>query len=206
MALIAKPAAFTATTLTPAALNTLVDTIYDEFGTTTNGQGNITDANIAAAASIGRTKVGDVALVAGNTIGAGTQTVTRPTEFSGGSLRIDTSASNRSTDAVSSGATTVALSDADKAIQLLTFASGVTVNADLTTITGANVDQVYHFFCTNSDSAQTVTFTHNNSDVADSFKMKGKANVTCSASATRYFGTFLYGDLNGSGVNQLWEI
>lgn len=79
MALVAKPAAFTAATLTPAALNTLMDTIFDEFGTLTNGQGNITNENVAVAAALARTKIADTGVVCGNTVGIGTQTITRPT-------------------------------------------------------------------------------------------------------------------------------
>jgi hypothetical protein len=83
MGLIVKPAAFTASTLTPSQMNILMDTIYDEFGTTTNGQGNIGDINLSNTAGLNKTKIGDTALVAGNVFAPGLQIVTRPTMFKG---------------------------------------------------------------------------------------------------------------------------
>ncbi len=83
MGLIVKPAAFTASLITSAALNSLQNTIYDWAGTSVNGQGSISDANIAVAAAIGKAKIADTAVVCGNTFSPGTQTISRPTVFSG---------------------------------------------------------------------------------------------------------------------------
>lgn len=84
MGLLTKPADFTATTLSVSDLNAVKNRVYDEFGTTANGQGNITDVNVATAAAIDKTKIADTAVVCGNTVAPGTQTITRPTVFTGG--------------------------------------------------------------------------------------------------------------------------
>ena len=204
MATIVKPAAFTAATLTPAQLNAVVDTIYDEFGTTTNGQGNITDVNIAVSAAIQRTKVADTALVAGNTVGAGTQTVTRPTEFTGGALRIDTSTNNRTAATlIADGATTI-VATAGKQWQMFYYANPSAATT-ITTMTGGVVDQVYILDIDNQDAADAVTLTHQEADTVNTFKFKDAVSKVFSATL-RERVTFVYGDPNGSGVNCWWEV
>lgn len=88
MGLLTKPADFTATTLTVVALNDLKNRIYDEFGSTSasggDDQGEISDANISTTAAIDKTKIADTAVVCGNTVSAGTQTITRPLAVTGG--------------------------------------------------------------------------------------------------------------------------
>ena len=206
MATIVKPAAFTAATLTPAQLNAVVDTIYDEFGTTTNGQGNITDVNIAVSAAVQRTKVADTALVAGNTVGAGTQTVTRPTEFTAGSLRLDTSTNNRiAVTLIADGAATIALATPGVTWQVFNYANTSAANASIATITGGIVDQVYIFDINNADAAQTPIFVHNSAATVNTLKMKLGVSKTFTA-ATWQRVTMVYGDPANQGVNSWYEI
>lgn len=72
MGLLTNPADFTASTLTSTALNTFKNTLFTWAGTTVNGQGSISDANIDTAAAIQRTKIADTAVVAGNSTSPGT--------------------------------------------------------------------------------------------------------------------------------------
>lgn len=76
MAIISKPADYSSVTAAVwSILNTLKNTIYDEFN------GNIDNANIKSAAAIAPSKIADTAVVCGNTVAPGTQTITRPTVF-----------------------------------------------------------------------------------------------------------------------------
>lgn len=90
MALLNEPADFTASTLTVLALNAFKNRVYEEIGTSSGGdkpgddQGNLSNLNIAVAAAIQKAKIADTAVVCGNTVDTGTQTITRPTVFTGG--------------------------------------------------------------------------------------------------------------------------
>lgn len=208
MGLIVKPADYTATTLTPTALNDLKNTIYDAFGTTANLQGAINYLNVAVSAALRATQIADTGVVCGNTVNAGTQTITRPTVFGANALRMDYSASNRtSATLIADGATSIAIADAAKQFQNYYYDSGSGSNASIATITGATAGRVYTFIIDNQDNTQTPIFTADTAAVtANSLKTRANANITAAASTITNMGTYLYGDPTGSGNNAWWEL
>ncbi len=234
MALLTKPADFTAAVPSVSALNDAINRLYTELGYTSasggDDQGDLTDVNIAAAAAVQRTKIADTAVVCGNTVDAGTQTVTRPTVFSGGVTfggsgstvgvgeSIDLTSANYATIAVSDGATTVAIAAPTKRFHLLTYADGAASDASITTITGGTSGRVYTFAILNADVNNTVLIAHTDTDGANTFKMKGLKSLTSDYSVNKaaanagssneyvVVGTFLFGDLFGRGASQFWEI
>lgn len=201
MALITEPADYTNDdTFDETLLNELKNPIYNEFN------GNIDNANVKTGAAIEPAKIADTALVQTNTVAPGTQTVSRPTEFTAGALCIDTSSSNRTAaTAISSGALTLAIVDANKQFQVYTFGSAA-ASAVIATITGGTVDKLYTFHITNTDNPEQVTFTHTAAHASNNIKMKDITSRVCNALTNRIMGTFLYGDPIGAGVNQFWEI
>lgn len=86
MSLLNKPADYTASVPTVDDFNILKNRIYDDYGTTANLQGSISNANIAVSAAIQKSKIADTAVVCGNTVDAGSQTITRTTVFSSENL------------------------------------------------------------------------------------------------------------------------
>lgn len=187
------------------------DTINDRYQpVVAEINGNLDNANIKTGAAIGAAKIADTAAVLGNTVDPGTQTFTRPTEFTGGALRQDTSTSNRSSftpGAEITGGGTLALSDATKAVQNVVFTAALITQANVIgKISGGVVDQVYHLWANNQDATFGVTFNHTQADATDNIKFKLKTNFAMGTNQSWYLGTFLYGDMNGSGFNQWWEI
>jgi hypothetical protein len=221
MALLTKPSDFTATTLGVTALNDAINRLYTELGYTLasggDDQGDLTDVNIAVAAAIQRTKIADTAVVCGNTIGAGTQTVTRPTVFAGGLTAtggfssgaleaIDTTSTNRTAvTPIADGVNTLAIVDANKRFQNYSYANTSASDATILTYTGGTVGRVYTIIVDNADATQVVNFAHNTGNVANSFKLRA-TSTSGAALGPRMMGTFVFGDLNASGVNQMWEI
>lgn len=168
MGLLTKPADFTATTLSVSDLNAVKNRVYDEFGTTANGQGNITDVNVATAAAIQASKIADTAVVCGNTVAPGTQTVTRPTLFTGGlTVRAGTGtaepavtgvlASSATTYTTASGAEEDAVSYTIPANTLVNTGRGLRVTLFGTCANNANAKDVRVYFDGVSVSNLSVT-------------------------------------------------
>lgn len=149
MGLVTNPPDFAdATSLAAASLNTWKNSLMTEFN------GNIDNANIKSAAAIARTKVADTALVAGNTISAGTQTCSRPTAFVGG---LTTSEGSGLTSATIGGtifvSTTAVGNVGGGTDTLITY----DLAASTLTITGRGVHIVAMGYTANNANAKTVT-------------------------------------------------
>lgn len=190
MALVSKPSDYSsATAALWSILNTLKNTIYDEFN------GNIDDANIKSGAAITPSKVADTAVVIANTVAPGTQTITRPTTVSGGpfyetaqgGFTFDASAGNIQTNDIN-GATTFALT-AGKGVYRITTTGAET----LTTITGGTEGDVIYLISDDTD----LTITHTVALTANTFWLRGVANYVVNTSGacvirlryTEYLGT-----------------
>jgi len=176
MALVTEPADYVpGDTVNETLLNGLKNPIYDEFN------GNIDDANIKSGAAISTSKVADTAVVQGNTVGPGTQTITRPTTVSGGpfyesaqggfSAYLDSS--NVQTVDVA-GVATFALT-AGKGVYNVS-SSGAAGN--VTTITGGTEGDVIYIISTDTTNC---TFVHDGAATANTLWLRGLATVTPTA-------------------------
>lgn len=207
MSLLTKLAALLSSSrVTYTYINSIVDDLYDKIGTTTNGRGSLTWENLSASANLAATQVQNTAAVLG---GGSSQAMTNPFVMS--DPRFDTAASNIATAiSVASAATTVALTEPNKTFQRLTFPSTVAADAVLTTITGATANKVYHFAVDNQDAAQSLFFTNTATNTANSFKHHAHDTPGTSLAAPPNtiisMGFYVFGDLNGSGVNQWWPL
>lgn len=200
MGLIANPPDFVdSNSLAAADLNTWKNSLINEFN------GNIDDTNLKANAAIARTKVADTALVSGNTISAGNQNISRPTTWTAGAERIDPADRSASVTVIPDGAVTIALVDAGKRIQRYSYANTSALMASIATITGGNVGQIYMFIIDNQDASQAPIFVHTDADGTDNIKTKTGSNRTFTPTLISTF-VAVYGDLNGSGFNQWWEL
>lgn len=207
MSLLTKPADYTATTLAVADLNDLKNRIYDDYGTTGNNQGSIANANIATSAAIQKSKVADTAVVCGDTVDVGTQTITRDTMFAANALMLDVA---RTTKTIAAGATTFAVT-ANAFVHHLTHNSGG-ASAAITTITGGVAGQIIKVVLHSTTTAGSNTISLSNalatSRAADVIKLTDTYSTSAGTGADTYLnGPLLwYGDLTGAGVNQWWEM
>jgi len=202
MGLITEPPDFVdGNDLLATELNTVKERIYDEFN------GLIDDTNVKSGAAIGRTKVADTALVQSNSVGAGLQTVTRPTAPSAGAWRLDTTTADRETINLDGVATTFVVATTSR-FKLLTRTDAN--SPTITTVTGGTAGLVITLVCDNS-GAGSIVIAHTNTNLLNSFKFKNPVGAaeTRNVDATDdrgTLGTFVYGDLNGSSTNQWWEL
>lgn len=194
MALVTEPADYVAgDTLNETLLNGLKNPIYDEFN------GNIDNANIKAGAAIVSSKVADTAVVQGNTVGPGTQTITRPTTVSGGPFyetaqggwSFYSDASNQQAISLN-GATTFALTAA-KGLYLVSIVGAET----LTTITGGAEGDVIYILWQADDN--TLTVTHTAAQTADTLSLRGRANETWTVAGGKFVARFRYSAVGGTG-------
>lgn len=207
MAILTKPAQFAAGTLTVAAINALMNTIYNEFGSAVDGfggtgAGNITDANCAGSMALGRSKVADIAVVCNNAVSAGTQTIVRPTKWSAAAQKQDWVAGNTGNIAVTA-ATGYPIVANKSIIRLTTDNAARTV----TTLTGASVGDMIFLIVDNTLAAASVfTLTHTAANTADAFRLVTQANRTTAATLKASYGTFVYGNPLGEANNMWWEV
>lgn len=194
MALITNPDDYDSTTAALwSTLNTLKNTIYNEFN------GNIDDANIKTGAAIAPAKVADTAVVIANTVAPGTQTITRPTTVSGGpfyetaqgGFSFDSSAGNQEAITLN-GASTFALV-AGKGLYLVSITGAET----LTTITGGAEGDVIYLLWEASDNSLTVT--HTAAQTADTLSLRGRANETWTTAGGKFVVRFRYSTVGGTG-------
>lgn len=199
MGLVVKPPQFTATTLTVSAINTLMNTVYDEFGATVGsggtGAGNIQDANVASNAAIAKSKVADVAVVCTNTVSAGTQTITRPTSFGSSAFRMDISAANTGT--LPTGATPAI--DQTKYV----WKTANTGATSITAITGGVAGQ--EIMLVINEAFTTIVHDAGTPIANNEIKLEARANYAASANWPSSI-VLRYGDPTGSGFNVWWQV
>lgn len=212
MGLLTKPAALTSISRAIYTwLNSRVDDLYNIIGTTANGRGSLNYLNLSATADLAPGQGRGTFATLTDPDALGTQSVTRSTQVL--DPRDPLSEFSAVTD-IPSGASTIAIANAAKRYQRYNTNAGTfAANALITTVTGATVGKVYTFFVDNLDAAQYVLFTHTDANTANSFKMKGNGDAgtlagqkIALAATKRMMGTYVFGDLNGSGVNQFWEL
>jgi hypothetical protein len=190
MALISTPADYSsATAALWSVLNTLKNTIYNEFNGNIDDaniksgaiydefNGNIDDANIKSGAAITPSKVADTAVVISNTVAPGTQTITRPTTVSagpfyeaaqGGFTADLSTAGNIQANALVGAAQTIAIASGKG---VYTFTAGAA--ASLATITGGGEGDVIYLVTADTD----VTLTHNAAATVDTLWFRGGASM-----------------------------
>lgn len=215
MGLLTKPAALTSFSRAIYTwLNSRVNDLYDIIGTTTNGRGSLNYLNLSPTADLAPSQGRGTFATLTDPDTLGTQSVTRATQVL--DPRDPLSEFSTSTQ-IASGAATIAIANAAKRYQRYYFDAASAANALISTVTGATVGKVYTFFVNNQDAAQYVQFTHTEADTANSFKMKAPTDGTVFVMNKRavgtgtgpskvMMGTYVFGDLNGSGVNQFWEL
>lgn len=173
MALIAKPANYTNDDASIVdKLNTLKNTIYDEFGVT-GSTGNIDDANIKSGAAITPSKIADTAIVGGNTVSPGEQSLGRPTRLSARTQYKEAELGGWSWDEDDTqtvdinGVTTFALT-AGKGAYIITTTGAET----LTTITGGQEGDVIYIMSADTE----LTVTHTLTSTVSSIHLSSNAN------------------------------
>lgn len=181
-----------ATTFDETVINNRYVAFVDEFN------GNIDNENIKSGAAIVPSKIADTAMVLGNTVAPGEQSLSRPTrlaarvqykeaELGGWSFDED------DTQAVSiNGATTFALT-AGKGLYLVSIVGAET----LTTITGGSEGDVIYILWQADDN--TLTVTHTAAQTADTISLRGRANETWTVAGGKFITRFRYSAVGGTG-------
>ena len=191
MGLVTKPSDYTsATTATHTTLNTLKNTIYDEFN------GNVDNDNVKSGAAITSSKIADTAAVLGNTVSPGEQTMTRPTKVSGRVQFKEADLSGWSfdeddTESITiNGATTFALV-AGKGCYKVSITGAET----LTTITGGQEGDVIYIVWMATDN--TLTVTHTAATTTNTLSLRGRANETWTVAGGVFITRFRFSAIDG---------
>jgi len=199
----AQPTLTSADVFTETTINDRYVAFVAEFN------GNIDNANIKSGAAITPAKIADTALVAGNTVSPGTQTVSRPTTFTAATLSLDTT--SKATVTVGAGATTAVITAGTNYVLLNHVSSGAAAN--LTTLTGGTVGLIVKInlkSTTGGANQISLTAAAATSLIANVIRLKQgvtyAANAGGGATQWQPGPLLVYGDPTDVGVNQWWEV
>lgn len=185
MALPSRPLDYDSTDdFDETVINAIMDHFYDLVGYAVGSPYNAAGArgaldweSLSATANLRRSQTVDTAVVCGNTVETGAQTITRPTTVSGGedflqSARSgwgpDMSAGNVQDEAIVGAAQAIAL-DAGKGVYNIDAGAA----ASLSTITGGSDGEVVYLVTNNVN----VTINHTATDTANTIWLRGLANL-----------------------------
>jgi hypothetical protein len=211
MALLTRPSLLTiASRAIYTWLNSRVTDLYGIIGDDVNGRGSLNYLNLSPTADLAPSQGRGTFATLTDPDTLGTQIITRATQIT--SLLLVTSGNIATEVTIADGATTMAIAQPTLYFQRFKFLVGYGTDGLVTTITGGTAGRTYHIVLYNANATEDVAFVHQGGNVANSIHLKPvdpatvPIRVIYRGSDRAVVGTFFFGDLNGSGVNQFWEL